>query len=43
MRLGVLSELAPMDLVIRVLPVAYGRNFEALRDEVLQAVRRITR
>jgi ribonuclease P protein component len=42
-RLGVLSELAPMDLVIRVLPVAYGRNFEALRDEVLQAVRRITR
>lgn len=42
-RLDVLPELAPMDLVVRVLPVAYARNFETLRAEVLQAVRRITR
>jgi ribonuclease P protein component len=42
-RLEVLPELAPVDLVIRVLPVAYARNFETLRAEVLQAVRRITR
>jgi len=42
-RLDVLPELPPMDLVIRVLPVAYTRNFETLRAEVLQAVRRIAR
>jgi ribonuclease P protein component len=42
-RVDVLPELPPMDLVIRVLPVAYTRNFETLRAEVLQAVRRIAR
>lgn len=42
-RVDVLPELAPMDLVFRVLPVAYARNFETLRAEVLQAVRRIAR
>ena len=42
-RVDVLPALAPMDLVFRVLPVAYARNFETLRAEVLQAVRRIAR
>ncbi len=42
-RVEVLPELAPVDLVFRVLPVAYARNFEALRAEVLQAVRRLAR
>ncbi len=42
-RVDVLSDLAPVDLVIRVMPVAYQRNFETLRAEVLQAVRRISR
>lgn len=42
-RLDVLPELAPMDLVFKVLPGAYARNFETLRAEVLQAVRKIAR
>ena len=42
-RVEVLPELAPMDLVFKVLPVAYARNFETLRVEVLQAVRKIAR
>ncbi len=42
-RVDVLPELAPMDLVFRVLPIAYARNFETLRAEVLQAVRRVAR
>ena len=42
-RLDVLPELAPMDLVFKVLPVAYARNFDTLRAEVLQAVRKIAR
>ena len=42
-RLEVLPELAPVDLVFKVLPVAYARNFETLRAEVLQAVRKIAR
>ncbi len=42
-RLEVLPELAPMDLVFKVLPVAYARNFDTLRTEVLQAVRKIAR
>jgi hypothetical protein len=32
-----------MDLVFKVLPVAYARDFETLRAEVLQAVRKIVR
>ncbi len=42
-RLEVLPDLAPMDLVFKVLPVAYARDFETLRAEVLQAVRKIVR
>ena len=42
-RLDVLPDLAPMDLVFKVLPVAYARDFETLRAEVLQAVRKIAR
>ncbi len=42
-RLEVLPGLAPVDLVFKVLPVAYARNFDTLRAEVLQAVRRIAR
>ena len=42
-RIDVLSGLAPMDLVVRVLPVAYDRPFDLLRAEVLQAVRRVHR
>ncbi len=42
-RVDVLPELPPMDLVFKVLPVAYARNFDTLRAEVLQAVRKIAR
>lgn len=42
-RLEVLPGLAPVDLVFKVLPVAYARNFDTLRAEVLQAVRRLAR
>ena len=42
-RLEVLPGLAPIDLVFKVLPVAYARNFDTLRAEVLQAVRKIAR
>lgn len=42
-RVEVLPGLAPVDLVFKVLPVAYARNFDTLRAEVLQAVRRIAR
>lgn len=42
-RLDVLPDLTPMDLVFKVLPVAYARDFETLRAEVLQAVRKIVR
>lgn len=42
-RVEVLPGLAPGDLVFKVLPVAYTRNFDTLRAEVLQAVRRIAR
>ena len=42
-RVEVLRGLAPVDLVFKVLPVAYARNFDTLRAEVLQAVRRIAR
>jgi len=42
-RLDVLPDLAPMDLVFKVLPVAYARDFETLRAEVSQAVRKIVR
>ena len=42
-RLEVLPDLPPMDLVFKVLPVAYARDFATLRAEVLQAVRKIVR
>lgn len=42
-RIEVLPGLAPMDLVVRVLPVAYDRTFDVLRAEVVQAVRRVGR
>jgi len=42
-RLDVLPGLAPVDLVFKVLPVAYARDFETLRAEVLQAVRKLAR
>ena len=42
-RIEVLPGLAPVDLVFRVVPVASTRNFETLRAEVLQAVRRLAR
>ena len=34
---------SPVDLVFKVLPVAYARDFETLRAEVLQAVRKLSR
>ena len=42
-RVEVLPGLAPVDLVFKVLPAAYARNFDTLRAEVLQAARRIAR
>ncbi len=38
-RLELLPTLPPMDVVLRVSPVAYTRQFDALRVEVLQAAR----
>lgn len=32
----------PLDVVIRVFPSAYGRDFAALRAELEQALRRLT-
>jgi ribonuclease P protein component len=42
-RLEVLPGLAPVDLVFKALPVAYARNFDTLRAEVMQAVRKLAR
>jgi len=41
-RLHMLPTLAPVDLVIRVLPVAYTRPLDTLRDELAAAVRRLS-
>ena len=40
-RLELLPTLRPMDLVLRVSPVAYTRDFELLRNELLQAARQL--
>ena len=40
-RLEVLPTLRPMDVVLRVAPVAYTRDFELLRVELLQAARQL--
>jgi ribonuclease P protein component len=42
-RLYVLRDLPPLDLVIRVFPSAYTRPMDALQSELLQAIRRIAR
>ena len=42
-RLHVLPEMPPLDLVIRVFPSAYHRPLAALRSDLEQAVRRLTR
>ena len=41
-RMLVLADLPPLDVVVRVLPVAYSRSFDALRTELLQAVRKLS-
>jgi ribonuclease P protein component len=41
-RVWVLPELPPLDVVVRVLPVAYTRSFDALRAELLQAMRKLS-
>ena len=38
-RLELLPTLRPMDVVLRVAPVAYTRDFDVLREEVLQVAR----
>jgi hypothetical protein len=40
---AVLPELDPIDLVVRVLPVAYDRPFDVLRAELLHALRKLAR
>lgn len=40
-RLELLPTLRPMDVVLRVSPVAYTREFELLRSEVLQAAKQL--
>lgn len=41
-RMLVLADLPPLDVVVRVLPIAYSRSFDALRAELLQAVRKLS-
>lgn len=41
-RVHVLPTLPPQDVVVRVLPVAYTRSFDALRTELLQALRKLS-
>ena len=45
-RLHMLSPLqalaAPLDVVVRALPAAYGRDYDTLRAELLQALRRFS-
>lgn len=40
-RLELLPTLRPMDVVLRVTPVAYTRDFELLRGELLQAAKQL--
>lgn len=40
--LGPLQSGAPLDVVIRAFPAAYGRDSAALRSELEQALRRLT-
>ena len=40
-RLELLPVLRPMDVVLRVAPHAYGRDFAALREEIRTAARRL--
>ena len=40
-RLELLPTLRPMDMVLRVAPVAYTRTFELLRSELLIAARQL--
>ncbi len=40
-RLDMLPHLAPMDLVIRALPSAYGATYDALRAQCLRARDRV--
>jgi hypothetical protein len=40
---AVLPELDPIDLVVRVLPVAYDRPFDVLRAELFHALRKLAR
>jgi len=40
-RIELLPTLRPMDLVLRVSPAAYTRDFELLRSELLQVARQL--
>jgi ribonuclease P protein component len=42
-RLHVLPDMPPLDLVIRVFPSAYDRSPDALRQDLEQALRRLSR
>ena len=42
-RLEWLPTLPPMDVVLRVIPPAYERDFDGLRDEIRQAGQRLAR
>jgi len=42
-RIEWLPVLPPMDVVVRVIPPAYQRDFEALRTEMVQARERLAR
>ena len=41
-RIAVLPTLPPLDIVIRVFPVAYARSFDALQADLLQALRKLS-
>lgn len=42
-RIELLGELPPMDVVLRVAPHAYGRTFDSLRDDVRKAGRQLVK
>lgn len=42
-RLHVLPTLRPLDVVIRVMPAAYSRDFDTLREELEQVMRKMER
>ncbi len=42
-RTELLAELPPMDVVLRVVPHAYARTFDSLRDDVRKAGRQLVK